>query len=177
MIDKSGFVEIFGAKFNYREIRDFMIVLNMLFVVLIVSMFATNDANAEKYEDNTRKIKCMGATEPNILLINHTGFDVLNYNMTLSVVQEFGYCSIKNIPWMPQKYIIELIDMEFNEIVDLREIIGLTVNNFEEEYNLFKEIPYCIKVTSKFLDIGNHFIDNRYYLETSSSECWMINDK
>lgn len=88
-----------------------------------------------------------------------------DYDAILTVDMDFEKC-IKDgsLPKMPLMYEVELIDTEFNAVLETQKIISTTNSKFEIEYSLYEDIPYCVNIVATWNDKTT----------TSMNECWEI---
>ena len=144
----------------------------LLLALLAISIIGISEAEASG-KSGISVVNCDNNSNP-ILTISTEITSELSYDLTLEINQVFGECEMKNklgrtyvVPWTPISYDIELLDMDFKQVISKKQSVAVLDNKFSLDYNLFADIPYCIKVTSTWLDA--HFP-----VITSSSKCFSM---
>ncbi len=140
----------------------------MLRVILVILAVSFPLAFADS---GIRHVKCFN--EPESIISYFTAeTSELDVSLDLQITQNDGVCVMKNklgrtytIDWMPAYHMIKLKDMDFGVVETFRI---MSPDNVEfTSFDLQKDIPYCIEVTSVWLD-------NRVRTETSTETCFKL---
>lgn len=143
----------------------------LVYLIPLLLILTVPFAFADERDSGIRHVKCIHQ-QPSILTFETEQISEFDYNLSLSIEQNDGKCIMKNklgktylVSWMPIYHVVILKDMDFGEIENKRLMIP---NEMEIiEFDLHKEIPYCIEVVSVWLD-------NRVRTEPSSEVCFKI---
>jgi len=135
-----------------------------MMVISMASFMVVHEAEANggagKQGSSIERVECIGETNP-ILSTNLKQTDVDIFSMTVDIQQEFGKCLYRDgltfyvMPYIPIKYEVELVDTEMNYLVTSFEKVGELSNSFQTPVWTIYSIPYCLTVTSFFMDGAN----------------------
>lgn len=137
-------------------------LIPILLIVTVPFVFA---------DSGIRHVKCVDL-QKSILTTEFFETSEFDFKLILSIEQNDGKCIMKNklgkfylVSWMPAYHVVKLNDMDFGEISSQRMLIPENMETIV--FDLHKEIPYCVKVVSVWLD-------NRVRTESSSEICFNL---
>ncbi len=151
-------------------------IVVLTIAILAIALVGAEEAYALKGGSNTDVVDCSGESNP-VATINLTFVETWTYSASVDIEQEFGDCVFTNenshpyiLPFMPLKYEVELIDTDFDYVVESHIVTGVLDNSFTIELSdVFEDIPYCLKVTSSWMDVDRYATKQ---IETESITCF-----
>jgi len=146
--------------------------------ILAIALVGAEEAFAKGTgsHQGTKVLSCNGATDP-FAIVSIVPVDEVTNSVSVEIVQKFGNCTFQNensrsydIPFMPLKYTVELIDTDFDYVVETHIVTGVLENSFNIEFSdVFEDIPYCVKTTATWMSV---FRQQTKTIETESQTCF-----